>query len=150
MHTVSEVSLKYQTQTSFEEKPIISSPEQAHRFLKKIWDSDTIELREEFVIVLLNHSKKVIGWSKVSTGGPFATIVHPTTVFQLILLGNAASVILAHNHPSGTLKPSLADIELTKRLSKAGKLFSIGVDDHIILTRESYFSFREEELMKEG
>lgn len=150
MHTVSEVSLKYQTQTSFEEKPTISAPDHAHQFLRQIWDADTIELREEFVVVLLNHSKKVIGWSKVSTGGPFATIVHPTTVFQLILLGNAASVILAHNHPSGTLKPSLADIELTKRLSKAGKFFSVSIDDHIILTRDSYLSLREEGLMRES
>ena len=147
MHTVSEVSLKYQTNTTFQEKPDIKSPEDAASFLKEIWDFDTIEYREEFVVVLLNHSKKVIGWSKVSTGGPFATIVHPTTVFQLILLGNAASVILAHNHPSGTLKPSLADIELTKRLSKAGKLFAISVDDHIILTKDDYLSFRDEGLM---
>ena len=150
MHTVAEVSLKYQTNTTFLEKPEIKSPEEAASFLRKIWDQDTLEFREEFVVILLNNAKKVLGWSKVSTGSPNTTIVHPATVFQLVLLGNAASIIIAHNHPSGILKASLADLELTKRLVKAGKLFSVFVDDHIIITRDGYLSMREEGLMKEG
>ena len=147
MHTVSEVSLTYQSQTSFEQKPHITCPEEAHFFLRIIWDAGTIELREEFIVVLLSNAKRVLGWSKLSIGSPFATIVHPATVFQLALLGNAASFIIAHNHTSGTLSASLADIELTKRLVKAGKLFSISLDDHLILTRDHYLSFQDDGLL---
>ncbi len=149
MPTIAEVSLKYQSQSTFDEKPTITSPEQAESFLRSIWDTDTIELREEFIVVLLSNAKKALGWSKISTGGPNATIVHPATVFQLVLLGNAHSILICHNHPSGRLEASTADIHLTQRLIKAGKLFSIEVDDHILLTRDSYLSFRKEGLMKE-
>ena len=150
MTTMAEISLKYQSQSTFDEKPTITNPEQAECFFRSIWDHDTIELREEFVVVLLSNAKKLLGWSKVSSGGPNATIVHSATVFQLVLLGNASSIIVAHNHPSGRLEFSCADIHLTQHLVKAGKLLSIAVDDHILLTRDSYVSFKEEGLMKES
>jgi DNA repair protein RadC len=150
MHTVSEVSLKYQTQTTHKEKPKISTPEDAAQYLRSIWDEDTIELREEFVVVLLNSALRVTGWSKVSNGTKHATLVDTIPVAQIAILGNATSVLLCHNHPSGILQTSVADINLTKRLVKALKLFSISVNDHIILTRDNYLSLREDWLMKEG
>ena len=150
MHTVAEVSLKYQTNTTFQEKPEIKSPDQAARFLREIWDQDTLEFREEFVVVLLNSALRVTGWSKVSNGTKHATLVDTIPVAQIAILGNATSVLLCHNHPSGILQASVADINLTERLVKALKLFSISVSDHIIITRDSYLSFREEGLMKEG
>ncbi len=150
MHTVSEVSLKYQTQTTHEEKPKISTPEEAAQYLRSIWDEDTLELREEFVVVLLNSALHVTGWSKISQGTKHATLVDPIQVAQIAILGNTTSVLLCHSHPSGLLKASVADLNLTERLRKALKLFSIQISDHIILTRDSYLSFREEGLMKEG
>jgi DNA repair protein RadC len=150
MLTVSEVSLKYQTQTTHKEKPKISTPEDAAQYLHSIWDKDTLELREEFVVVLLNSALRVTGWSNVSTGTKHATLVDTIPVAQIAILGNATSVLICHNHPSGILQASVADINLTERLVKALKLFSIQVEDHIILTRDSYLSFREEGLMKEG
>ncbi|MCR9131313.1 MAG: JAB domain-containing protein [bacterium] len=149
MITVSEVSLRYKTETCFEEKPKLSSPSEAEQFLRKIWEADTIELHEVFVLVLLNSALRVLGWSRVSQGSKTGTLVDPIAVAQIAILGNCSSVLCCHNHPSGRLEASAADIHLTERLVKALKLFSIGVDDHVILTRDSYMSFREQGLMKE-
>lgn len=150
MNTLYEVSLRYKTNTSFKEKPKISSPEEAEHFVRSIWNADTLELHEEFIVILLNPALRVLGWSKVSQGTKTATLVDPITVAQIAILGNCTSVLLCHNHPSGRLEASTADIHLTNRVVKALKLFSIGVDDHIILTRDSFLSFKEEHLMKES
>ena len=147
MPTITEVSLAYKASQPVETLPQITSPQEAADYLRSIWDEDTLELREEFVVVLLNNAKKVLGWSRMSTGGSTATIVEPSAVFQLALLGKADSIICCHNHPSGNLKASSADISLTARLTNAGKLLGITLDDHIILTRAGYVSLREEGLM---
>ena len=141
--TVAEVSLKYSSQKSYNEMPTITSPEEAAKFLRGIFDPDTIELREEFYVVLLSNTKQVLGYSKISTGTMNSSLVDPITVFQIAILGNANSILLAHNHPSGNLKASKADIGLSKRLRDAGKLLGIEVVDHIILTKESYTSMKE-------
>ena len=147
MPTITEVSLAYRTKKPVETLPQITSPDEAASYLRTIWDSDTIQLREEFIVVLLNNAKKVLGWSRISIGGSTATIVEPSAVFQTALLGKADSIIVAHNHPSGRLKASQADIFLTRRLTNAGKLLGISVDDHIILTQGGYLSLREEGLI---
>ena len=144
---ISEVTLKYKTSVPIDDMPTIQCSEDAMILLRPIFDEYTIQLREEFVIILLNSNKRCLGWSKISIGGSNATIVDPATIFQLALLGNAQSVILAHNHPSGNLNPSTADIHLTRRVAKAGGYLSIKVDDHIIITQDSYYSFREKGLV---
>jgi DNA repair protein RadC len=147
MPTIAEVSLAYKATQPVETLPSITSPQEAAEYLRSIWDEDTLELREEFIVVLLNNAKKVLGWSRISTGGSTATIVEPSAVFQLALLGKADSIIVAHNHPSGNLKASSADVSLTARLTNAGKLLGITLDDHIILARGGNLSLREEGLM---
>ncbi|MEX0723504.1 MAG: JAB domain-containing protein [Gracilimonas sp.] len=143
MQTVAEVSLKYSSRKTYDEMPTISSPEEAAEFLRGIFDPDTIELREEFYVVLLSNTKQVLGYSKISTGTMTGTLVQPSTVFQVAILGNANSILVAHNHPSGNLKASNADIQLSKRLRDAGKLLRIEIIDSIILTKESYTSIKE-------
>lgn len=96
---------------------------------------------EEFWIITMAQSNKVIGTHLVSKGGLAATIVDPKIIFQIALENHAASIILAHNHPSGGLKPSQQDISITKRLCEAGRVLEIKVFDHIIVTDDSYFSF---------
>lgn len=147
MPTIAEVSLVYKASQSVDSLPKITTPEEAASYLRSIWDSDTLELREEFIVVLLNNAKKVLGWPRISTGGSTATIVEPCAVFQLALLGKARSIICAHNHPSGILTASSADISLTRRLTDAGKLLGITLDDHIIITQGGYMSLSEERLM---
>jgi len=102
---------------------------------------------EEFWIVTLAQSCKVTGTHLVSKGGLAATIVDPKVVFQIALENHAASIILAHNHPSGGLKPSQQDISLTKRLCEAGRILEIKVFDHIIVTDDGYFSFGDEGML---
>lgn len=141
--TVAEVSLKYFNQKSYDEMPTITDPEEAAEFLRGIFDPDTIELREEFYVVLLSNTKQVLGYSKIAIGTMTGALVQPSTVFQVAILGNANSILLGHNHPSGNLKASSSDIQLSKRLRDAGKLLGIEIVDHIILTKESYTSIKE-------
>ena len=147
MPTVAEITLSYKPAEPVSELPRITSPEDAISYLRSIWDDDLLELREQFIIVMLNNQKQVLGWHLISSGGATATIVEIAAIFQAALLGNAHSVLLAHNHPSGNPKASTADIKLTKRAVEAGRLLSVNVDDHIILYRGGYTSFRNKGLI---
>ncbi len=102
---------------------------------------------EEFWILLLNNSNKVIGQEQISRGGFTSTSVDSRIVFQKALLSGAVAIILAHNHPSGTLKPSQPDIHLTEQLVRAGRTVEIKVLDHLIVTQHEYFSFGDEGLI---
>ena len=147
MPQIAEVSLAYNSSQTVDELPIITGPEEAANYLHSIWTPDTLELREQFVIVLLNNAKRVLGWSLISSGGSTATIVEPSAVFQTAMLGKAESIICAHNHPSGNRKASTADVKLTERLCEAGRMLGIPVEDHIILTQSGYTSFRNKGLI---
>jgi len=142
-----EVELVYRTSASNANKPQLSSPEEVSDYLRSIWNQDHIELQEEFYVLLFNNAMRVLGWSKISSGGRTATIVDVSYIVQLAVLSNASSVIIAHNHPSGTLKPSTADINLTKRIQNALQILSITLKDHIILSRQGYYSFLDHNRM---
>ncbi|PRY51423.1 DNA replication and repair protein RadC [Arcticibacter pallidicorallinus] len=102
---------------------------------------------EEFWIVLLNRSNKVLSRHLISKGGQAGTIADPKIIFQTALESHSASIILSHNHPSGNLKPSQADLQLTRKLKDAGDLLDISVLDHLIFTDSGYLSFADEGLM---
>lgn len=102
---------------------------------------------EEFWILLLNRANNVLSQHLISKGGQGGTIADPKIIFKSALENNAASIILAHNHPSGNLKPSQADINLTKKLREAGSFLDIPVLDHLIFTDTSYFSFADEGIL---
>ena len=104
--------------------------------------------REHFVVLALDVKNKQIGANTVSIGTLSASLVHPREVFKVAILANAASIILAHNHPSGELSPSRDDIELTQRLVRAGETMGIEILDHIIVgENQEYLSFKEKGLM---
>jgi DNA repair protein RadC len=115
--------------------------------LRRYWKDDLLELQEEFKIMLLNRYDKVIGMFTVSSGGIAGTVADPKLIFGCALKAAASGIVLAHNHPSGALKPSQADIELTKKLTDGGQLLDIQVLDHFILTNEAYYSFADEGLL---
>jgi DNA repair protein RadC len=100
---------------------------------------------EQFAMILLNRSNKVIRVVNVSEGGVAGTVVDPKKVFRLAIENNASYIILGHNHPSGNIVPSDQDLQLTKKLKKAGETMDIMVIDHIIVGEEKYFSFADEE-----
>lgn len=99
---------------------------------------------EEFWIVYLNNSNKVLSKSQLSKGGITGTLVDVRIVFKMALELGATALILCHNHPSGTLVPSEADKQITKKLKLAGDSLEIKVLDHLIVTETNYFSFVDE------
>ncbi len=120
-------------------RPVISSPADVDRLLRgRIANLD----RENFVVVLLNTKNEVIETSTVSVGTLSASLVHPREVFKPAVRASAASVILAHNHPSGKVEPSKEDREVTRRLGEAAAILGIEVLDHIIVG-DGYFSLKE-------
>lgn len=101
------------------------------------------EMKENFVVLLLNTKNKIIGHRVISIGSLAASIVHPREVFKEAIKASAASIIVAHNHPSGDPSPSGEDVAVTKRLVKAGKIMDINVLDHIIIGDSKYLSMKE-------
>jgi DNA repair protein RadC len=102
---------------------------------------------EEFWILLLNRANKITTKQLISKGGQAGTVADPKIIFNTALENHAASVILAHNHPSGNLKPSQADIDLTRKLKSAGAFLDIPVLDHLIVTDSGFFSFTDEGML---
>lgn len=104
----------------------------------------SIEHREFFYVMLLNRANRAIGIFQLSMGGITSTVVDLRILFQAAIKANASQIIMAHNHPSGQLKPSETDIALTKRIKSAGEILDIAVLDHLILTADSFYSFADE------
>lgn len=102
---------------------------------------------EEFWILMLNQANCVIGKQLISKGGMAGTVADPKIIFKVALENNAASIILAHNHPSENLKPSSQDLSITKKLVEGGKMLDLFVLDHLIMTNKKYFSFGDEGLI---
>lgn len=102
---------------------------------------------EEFWVVLLNRANKITSKHLISKGGQAGTVADPKIIFNVALQHHASSVILSHNHPSGNLKPSQADIDLTRKLKAAGAFLDIPVLDHLIVTDNGFFSFTDEGML---
>jgi DNA repair protein RadC len=103
--------------------------------------------KEEFWILLLNRANSLIKKEQISSGGVSGTVADPKIIFKAALDQYASSVVLVHNHPSGNLKPSQADINLTNKMKEAGKLLEIPILDHIIFGDQGYMSFADEGLL---
>ena len=103
--------------------------------------------REHFVALYLNARKELVFKKCIFIGTLDANIIHPREIFEHALLHHAASIILAHNHPSGDSKPSEADLRITKQISQAGKIMGVDVLDHVIITKSEVFSFKEQRLI---
>jgi DNA repair protein RadC len=125
--------------------PKITSSNDAFRIMQPILG----ELpHEEFWVMLLDNSHKVVEKKNISIGGITGTLVDTRLVFKKAIEAGAVAMILSHNHPSGNLKPSMQDKSLTIKLVEAGKLLDIKVLDHLIITQQGYYSFADEGLMQ--
>lgn len=141
---VSEVKISYSSKLSLADRPKVTSSHDAEAILRNHWSED-IELLEEFIILFLTRSNKVKGLFRVSRGGTAGTVVDAKIIFAAAIKAMANSIILAHNHPSGNLQPSQADLDLTRKLRQAGEVLDIGILDHLILAPEGgYYSFADE------
>jgi len=126
------------------EKPKVTTSRDVFEYLK----ADLLDIpHEEFWIVVLNRANRIIKKHQVSQGGVAGTVADPKIIFKIALEELASGIILAHNHPSGNLTASQADIALTKKLKEAGKLLEIQVLDHVIIAGQKYFSFADEGIL---
>ncbi|MFH1673649.1 MAG: DNA repair protein RadC [Pseudomonadota bacterium] len=115
--------------------------------VKAIRASIKDKAKEHFKLILLDTRNKIIGISTISIGTLNAGLVHPREIFKEAIIHNSASVVLAHNHPSGDPEPSDEDLTITKRLVKSGKILGIEVIDHIIIGKTGFSSFKERGLI---
>ncbi|MDP3800233.1 MAG: DNA repair protein RadC [bacterium] len=139
---VFEIGHRLSTQTLPYKSKELTDPRKVYYLIKnKLKDYQ----REHFYIIALNSRNHSI--VEVSIGSLNASIIHPREVFAEAIKNKAASVILAHNHPSGSLEPSSEDLQITKQLQKSGKILGIQVLDHVIVSNEGFYSFKEKNLI---
>lgn len=141
---VSEIELVYRSKIKATQRPTLRSSRDVFDFLLEHWNNDKIELIENAKAIFLNSACKVLGLLDISMGGTTSTIIDPKIVFLPAIKLNANRIILAHNHPSGRVNPSANDLLLTEKICKAGILLEIKIMDHIIISKDSYYSFADE------
>lgn len=146
-YQLAEIEISYKPKFKSALRPQIDSSDLAYQIVLDNWNQDKIELLEEFKILLLNRRNRVLGIANISQGGISATIVDVKVIFATALKACASNIILYHNHPSGETDPSDADVKLTKRLLEVGQLLDIKILDHLIISNNQYFSFKDEGLI---
>lgn len=141
-YTVGEVELSYKPK--FKSLHKVASSEDAYKYLLSTYKEGTICYKEYFKVLFLNQDNQVLGYTLISEGGITDTTVDVRVILQAALLTNSVAIILAHNHPSGNLKPSRQDMEITKKVRDASQLMRIKVLDHLIISDAGYYSFADE------
>lgn len=144
---VAQIEIQYSS--TFISDVKINSSKAARDLFFNNWNMDIIELQEEFKILYLNRSNNPLGIYTLSKGGIHGTVVDQRLLFASALKSAASSLILCHNHPSGNIKPSQEDRRLTSRLIKSGRMLDLPILDHLIITKDNYFSFADEGLLVE-
>lgn len=142
MYATQRVLKVQESQTNQFEAVVIRSSRDAEQFARQFYGDD-IEIYESFFLILMNRKNETIGWVKISQGGVAGTVVDPIIVAKYAIDTLSSSIILVHNHPSGSLQYSQADFTLTKRVKEGLSLFNVEVPDHIILTKDGYYSFAD-------
>lgn len=142
--SVPEIELTYTPPLNILASPKILSSEEAYRIFIEKWDTSKLEFVEQFKVLLLNRANRPLGVCTLSTGGSSSTIIDIRLLFALAIKTNASAIIVAHNHPSGELTPSKYDVETTKRIDEAGKILDIPLHDHLIVSKYSYYSLKNE------
>ena len=142
---ISEIKVSYSTNSEFRHQ--IKGSLDCFQVLIGSWDKNLIELQEEFKIVMLNRANEVLGIYPMSKGGVAGTYVDIKLIFSVALSCNASSIVVSHNHPSGSLKPSEADKKITSKIKRAGEILDVSLLDHVIISKLGYFSFADEGLM---
>ena len=144
---VAEISVSYRPAVA--NKPIVVSALDAYVLFKPFFDEGTISLQESFMVMYLNRMSRVLGIYPMSIGGITGTVADIRLIFSIALATASTSIILAHNHPSGNMKSSKADIELTRRIKEGANLMDIKLLDHLIISPvdREYFSFADEGML---
>lgn len=139
---LAEIQVSYSTKNHNKIK--IKSVDIAAQILRNAWNNDTIELQEEFKVLLLNRASETLGIYSLSKGGITGTIVDIRLLFAVALKCNSTAIIIAHNHPSGKLQASESDLALTRKIKKCSEFLDIDLLDHLIITKNGFYSFATE------
>lgn len=141
LFVLNEVEVTYKHKQKPSELPKITCSRDAYNLVLPHWKN--IEHRETFAVLFLSRGNRVLGISNLFCGGITGTVADVRVIYQTALKCNACSIILLHNHPSGTLEASYPDLQLTDKIKKAGETLDIAVLDHLIVTSESYLSLAD-------
>jgi DNA repair protein RadC len=149
LNNVSEIDIVYKRKVTckLSDRPLVKTSGDCYEVLLHYWNDDKIDIIEEFKVLLLNRANRVLQILPVSQGGMTGTVADPRLILAAALKIGAVSLILCHNHPSGSLKPSRQDEELTVKIKEAAKYFDIKILDHLIISPEGYYSFSDEGLL---
>ena len=145
---INEIKISYVHRVKAVNWPKVSSSHTAAEVLFKNWDKDSIAMYESFKILLLNNSNQIKGIYQISQGGITGTLVDIRLLFGVALKSLSVALILAHNHPSGNLKPSQADRNITRKIKSAAEVLDLKILDHLILNPDGeYYSFADEGIL---
>jgi DNA repair protein RadC len=144
---VAEIELVYKSMVKPSQRSQLRSTPEMYEMLLANWDLNKIEFIEQFKVIFLSRSLRVLGMYEMSTGGTAGTVVDIKLLFISALKINAHFIVVSHNHPSGNFTPSNADKKLTQKIKQAGCILDIHLLDHIIITQEGYFSFTDEGML---
>ena len=139
---VSEISVSYSH--TYKRKIKVTDAYSAEKTLRKMWDTQLMNIQEQFCVLFLNNANEVVGFRCLSSGTLTSSLVDFKILFGLACKSLSSGIIIAHNHPSGKLKPSKADLDLTQKVKEAGNILGINLLDHIILTNNSFTSLANE------
>lgn len=142
---VSEIKISYMNEV--DEKIKVMGSSEVYQVLKANWDWDTIELQEEFKILLLNQGNQVLGIKSMFKGGINTCSIDVRLIMGMALKANASALVITHNHPSGNLNASESDKRITSKIKECCELFDIRLLDHIIMAKNSYLSFADEGIL---
>lgn len=138
---LAEIKVSYTNQNT-QKKKVLHSRD-IYEAIKPNWNSETIEYIEESKIVLLNRANVILGVYELSKGGISGTVVDLRIILAVALKCNASNIVLIHNHPSGNLQPSEQDKTITKKLREASNLLDLLLLDHLIISKDGYYSFAD-------
>ncbi len=146
-NTVAEINVTYKPTVSYTERPKVYSGTDALKYIKEGFNENTIMMQEQFVVMYLDQANGVLGVYKAAIGGITSTVVDIRIILSVGLKLLATKMIIAHNHPSGNLKPSRADTEITTKLRNAADFMDIKLIDHLIISSSGHLSFAEEGIL---
>ena len=126
----------------------LRTPGESFDFLIKVWDKSLINIQEQTYMLFLNATNQVISWRCINTGTGSKTLFDIKLALACALSCMASKIIIAHNHPSGILKPSVGDIAITEKLNYAAEVLDIKLVDHLIITQKDFYSFSNNQLIK--
>ncbi len=138
----SEIDVYYKKAVRYDDLPLVRNPSEAQLYLRKVW-STKIGKKQEFMVLFLNHSNKVMGWARVLCGSLNVFMDERTTIYQIGIRANARGMIFAHNHISEHIEPGEKEIEFIEQLKNTDEVLGITFVDYIIINLDMYYSYTE-------